>query len=98
MYGARWLYKLGLGLLVDGDESIAHVRTQVIDYGSICEACSTMPFSTASRQTLWPGPLTRPPTASRAGRRLTGTRASRPTRSTDATLSSLSRWRRTKLS
>lgn len=38
MYGARWLYKLGLGLLVDGDESIAHVRTQVIDYGSICEA------------------------------------------------------------
>jgi hypothetical protein len=38
MFGTRWLYKLGLGLLVDGDESIAHVRTQVIDYGSICEA------------------------------------------------------------
>ena len=37
-YGARWLYKLGLGVLVDGDEAIAHVRTQVIDYGSICEA------------------------------------------------------------
>lgn len=37
-YGARWLYKLGLGVLVQGDESIAHVRTQVIDYGSICEA------------------------------------------------------------
>jgi len=37
-YGARWLYKIGLGLLVDGDEAIAHVRTQVIDYGSICEA------------------------------------------------------------
>ena len=38
MYGTRWLYKLGLSLLVDGDESIAHVRTQVIDYSSICEA------------------------------------------------------------
>ncbi|MCV9938264.1 hypothetical protein OIU35_18090 [Boseaceae bacterium BT-24-1] len=38
MYGSRWLYKLGLGLLVDGIESVAHVRTQVIDYGSICEA------------------------------------------------------------
>lgn len=37
-YGARWLYKLGLGVLVQGDEGIAHVRTQVIDYGSICEA------------------------------------------------------------
>lgn len=37
-YGARWLYKLGLGVLVQGDEAIAHVRTQVIDYGSICEA------------------------------------------------------------
>lgn len=37
-YGARWLYKLGLGMLVQGDEAIAHVRTQVIDYGSICEA------------------------------------------------------------
>lgn len=30
MYGARWLYKLVLGLLVDGDKSIAHVRTQVL--------------------------------------------------------------------
>ena len=38
MYGARWLYKVGLSLLIDGDEAIAHVRTQVIDYGSVCEA------------------------------------------------------------
>lgn len=37
MYGTRWLYKLGLALVVSGDESIAHVRVQVIDYGSICE-------------------------------------------------------------
>lgn len=38
MYGARWLYKLGLALLVSGDESIAHVRIQVVDYASVCEA------------------------------------------------------------
>jgi hypothetical protein len=37
-YGTRWLYKLGLALLVDGDESSAHVRTQIIDYGSVCES------------------------------------------------------------
>jgi len=37
-YGARWVYKIGLGLLSEGDEAISHVRTQVIDYGSICEA------------------------------------------------------------
>lgn len=38
LYGARWLYKLGLALLVSGDERSAHVRMQVIDYASICEA------------------------------------------------------------
>jgi hypothetical protein len=38
MYGARWLYKLGLALLVTGDERVAHVRTQIIDYGSISES------------------------------------------------------------
>lgn len=38
MYGARWVYKLGLALLTEGDERIAHVRTQVLDYGSICES------------------------------------------------------------
>ena len=36
-HGARWIYKLGLALLVDGKEQYAHVRAQVIDYGSICE-------------------------------------------------------------
>ncbi len=36
-YGARWLYKLGLALLANGDEQLAHVRAQVIDYGSIVE-------------------------------------------------------------
>jgi hypothetical protein len=38
MYGARWLYKLGLALLVEDTELLAHVRAQVLDYASICEA------------------------------------------------------------
>lgn len=38
LYGARWLYKLGLGLWVQNEELFAHVRAQVIDYGSVCEA------------------------------------------------------------
>jgi hypothetical protein len=38
LYGARWLYKLGLALLANGNEQSAHVRVQVIDYASICEA------------------------------------------------------------
>jgi len=37
MYGARWLYKLGLALLVQNEEQFAHVRAQVIDYASVCE-------------------------------------------------------------
>lgn len=38
IYGARWLYKLGLASLANGNEQSAHVRVQVIDYASICEA------------------------------------------------------------
>lgn len=37
LYGARWIYKLGLALLVRDEEQMAHVRAQVLDYGSICE-------------------------------------------------------------
>ncbi len=37
MYGARWLYKLGLALLVQDAEQLAHVRAQIFDYASICE-------------------------------------------------------------
>src|ERR1700688_1031186 len=37
LYGARWIYKLGLALLVQDEEQMAHVRCQVIDYGSVCE-------------------------------------------------------------
>ncbi|MFN3703021.1 hypothetical protein [Thermomonas sp.] len=36
-HGARWIYKVGLALLVEDKEQFAHVRAQVIDYGSICE-------------------------------------------------------------
>ncbi|MCM2129779.1 hypothetical protein [Larsenimonas rhizosphaerae] len=38
LYGARWLYKLGLALLARQEEQYAHVRAQIIDYASICEA------------------------------------------------------------
>jgi hypothetical protein len=37
LYGARWLYKLGLALLVRDEEQMAHVRAQMIDYCSVCE-------------------------------------------------------------
>ncbi len=38
VYGARWIYKLGLVLLVRDEEQLAHTRAQLIDYGSVCEA------------------------------------------------------------
>jgi hypothetical protein len=37
LYGARWIYKLGLVLLVRNEKQMAHVRAQVIDYCSVCE-------------------------------------------------------------
>jgi len=36
-YGARWLYKLGLALLVRDEERAAHIRAQVVDYASVVE-------------------------------------------------------------
>lgn len=36
-YGARWIYKLGLALLVRDEIQIAHVRSQVVDYAAVCE-------------------------------------------------------------
>jgi hypothetical protein len=36
-YGAKWIYKLGLVLLARDEERAAHVRAQVIDYGSVVE-------------------------------------------------------------
>ena len=38
LYGARWLYKLGLALLANNQEQFAHVRAQIIDYASVAEA------------------------------------------------------------
>lgn len=38
LFGARWLYKLGLLTLATGERRAAHVRAQVVDYGAICEA------------------------------------------------------------
>jgi hypothetical protein len=37
-YGSRWIYKLGLVMLVKNEERAAHVRAQILDYASICEA------------------------------------------------------------
>lgn len=37
-YGARWIYKLGLTLYVRDVERAAHVRAQIVDYASVCEA------------------------------------------------------------
>jgi hypothetical protein len=36
-FGVRWIYKLGLALLVKDEERAAHVRAQLVDYGSVCE-------------------------------------------------------------
>ena len=37
LFGARWIYKLGLALLVKDEKQMAHVRAQLIDYCSVCE-------------------------------------------------------------
>ena len=37
LYGARWIYKLGLALLVKNEEQAAHVRAQIVDYAAVCE-------------------------------------------------------------
>lgn len=37
-YGARWIYKIGLTLYVRDVERAAHVRAQIVDYASVCEA------------------------------------------------------------
>jgi len=37
-YGARWMYKLGLALLTKDEERAAHIRCQIVDYSSVCEA------------------------------------------------------------
>jgi hypothetical protein len=41
LFGARWLYKLGLVTYATSDRRAAHIRAQLIDYGAICEAVIT---------------------------------------------------------
>lgn len=36
-YGCRWVYKVGLALLTKDAERAAHVRAQLLDYGSVAE-------------------------------------------------------------
>ena len=38
IYGARWIYKLGLVLLVSDDELLAHCRAQIMEYAAAAEA------------------------------------------------------------
>jgi len=38
LFGARWLYHLGLVTLATDVQRAAHVRAQIIDYAAICEA------------------------------------------------------------
>jgi hypothetical protein len=38
LYGTRWVYKLQLALTLEGEERAAHLRLQVLDYASLCEA------------------------------------------------------------
>jgi len=55
LYGARWIYKLGLALLVTDDEQMAHVRAQVVDYAAICEDVLGHCVSHAIRNNLMAG-------------------------------------------
>lgn len=41
IYGARWLYKLGLVFLTRDDEQNAHVRAQISEYSAATEAILT---------------------------------------------------------
>lgn len=41
IYGARWLYKLGLVFLTRDDEQNAHVRAQISEYSAAIEAILT---------------------------------------------------------
>ena len=38
LYGAKWVYSIGKLLATENQELQAHVRTQLINYGAICEA------------------------------------------------------------
>ena len=48
-YGARWIYKLGLALLVRDEERAAHVRAQIVDYATVAEGLLTDALAHAIR-------------------------------------------------
>lgn len=54
-YGTRWLYKLGLALLVKDEEQLAHVRAQVMDYGAVCEGLLSDSLHHALAQNIMQG-------------------------------------------
>lgn len=51
MFETRWIYKLGLTLLVKDEEQTAHVRAQIMGYGAVCEASCWMRSITGRRRT-----------------------------------------------
>lgn len=50
LYGARWIYKLGLALLTSNEERAAHVRAQIVDYAAVSEALLSYCISHAIRR------------------------------------------------
>jgi len=49
-YGSRWIYKVGLALLVEKEERAAHVRAQIVDYASVCEGLLSYSVAHAIRK------------------------------------------------
>jgi hypothetical protein len=49
-YGTRWIYKLGLALLTKNEERAAHVRAQIVDYGSVAEGLLSYSVAHAIRR------------------------------------------------
>jgi hypothetical protein len=55
MFEARWVYKLGLTLIVKDEEQTAHVRFQIMCYGAICEGLLHDVFEHAHAHNLLAG-------------------------------------------
>ncbi len=56
LYGARWLYKIGLAMLASNQEQSPHVRAQIIDYASVSEALLADIIVQAYKKGLLTGP------------------------------------------
>ncbi|NBQ39917.1 MAG: hypothetical protein EBU34_09070 [Alphaproteobacteria bacterium] len=55
LYGAKWVYSVGKLLATEQQELQAHVRTQVINYGAICEAVLEYTIIEAAKMKLLAG-------------------------------------------